>query len=261
MVNFGGFWLNADVQYALLDSYKSNRGYRTPRRVPALVLRPFIMETPERRAAVQRAAELEATPQGANAQVHRQEQVDGTASKIGKAAARLRRKVRARALNLDEVTPQGHETWFNQYETIKTNSDHGRAAEEQVLEAFNVDSNNVGETVLFDDDTNDNSGRRRRPDGLGFDDEGQAVVVEVKRKKTEGVVYATQQLRTEEAAARDLNGRHVVVIHTAATVDEGANFPRPSRGFKDLSTEFRLVTSDGFVFRWDDEQSDWSIVE
>lgn len=261
-VNFGGALVFAPIQIALLRSFQENlqkpRIYKTPQKVPVLVLKPLDFNSPDRRQIRARTLELENTPKGADAKRHRRLQIDEADGENEAAAARWRRKCRERNTHPANTADADFQKWMKQYETLRRNGQHGRAAEEHALDIFNVDSNNEGTVVMFADDADEENAKRRRPDGLGVDENDDPVVVEVKHKKARGVIYATAQLRTEEKAAAAQDGRHIVIVTTTATEDE--EFPRASRGFRDLSTEFRLCSGEK-VYRLNKATMKWELVE
>jgi len=258
-VEFGGFWVREDLQIAIMESLQppeSKDKYRTPARVPPLVLRSIRLNTAERSQAVEKCLNLEETPEGKDPSEHRRQQIDETPSRVGKTGARMRRYFRDRDLDPSETSQERREKWFDQYETMQANSQNGRAAEERARDAFHIRNNNVGKPIMIEEGEN----KRRRADGYAVDDDENTIVAEVKHKKERGVVCATAQIRTEEEHAREIGARHVVIINTEVLAADVENFPRPSRGFRDLTTEFRLISGDGFTFRWNDEELKWDAV-
>ena len=157
-------------------------------------------------------------------------------------AARFRRK-----------GPENFDIWFRKYLTIRSNSSTGYIFERVALNAFGILSNNIGNPRIYSDfDQQAKQYVTTRPDGIGFDCEGNLVVFEVKTTRPKTVLYFSKQLRAQ-ARIKDVRAnfsKHVVVMACNNCSDE-SDFPRPSRSFsKSKNTALRLIAGNGLVYRW-----------
>ena len=189
---------------------------------------------------------IQQTPARTNPKAYAREQIDTADSKFGAAAARYRRHLRtymsSESLSEANIEEEDIATYLEKLHQLEKNRDIGYQDEHDAITAFQLTSNNTGNTNTYYEII-DGKSIGTRPDAIS-----DQVMLEIKSKRgKKPVLYRTRQLRAQEAACKRQGLTHKIVI--TSKEEHPKKFPSISKNFNNSSSQIRLITKNGFVYR------------